>query len=60
MDEMNMRTNENLNPQTNMPAMGKDMKIDDKTIKKIAGEAIGQVDGVLGFRRRPNRHAEKQ
>ena len=44
MNEMN--TNPNI--QGAMGTMPHDMKIDDKAIKKMAGEAISQVDGVLG------------
>ncbi|MGD9559634.1 MAG: Asp23/Gls24 family envelope stress response protein [Oscillospiraceae bacterium] len=43
MNEMNMNT------QQNAAGMPNDMKIDDKAIKKMAGEAIGQVEGVLGL-----------
>ena len=56
MNEMNMNTMNtdpmNMNTETSMPrtagAMPQDTKIDDKAIKRLAGEAISQVDGVLG------------
>ena len=47
MNEMN--PNETMNQGiTPSAAMPQGMKIDDKAVKRMAGEAISQVDGVLG------------
>lgn len=43
MNEMNMNATGGATP------MPQDMKIDDKAIKKMTGEAVAQVDGVLGL-----------